>query len=112
MAKHHIYDASGDIVSTVTYDAAEKKTTFAQWQDLTPYLEQNKKLQTLNDGYSPSKELRRVASIPNVLMLKWLRDDGISPRDYFRKPKAYKAWLRRKIYNPDNRFVLTAPHKA
>jgi hypothetical protein len=110
--KKHSYDAYGGVVSVIEHDDLHKKTTFAQFQDFTPYFEDNKKQQTRDDGFSPSRDFRRVASIPNVLLLKWLREAGISPRDYFLKPKAYSHWLRRKIYDPDNRFVLTAPHKA
>lgn len=112
MAKKRIFDQWGDIVSVVEHDDLERTTTFAQYQDPTPYLEENKRLQNLNDGYSPSRDLRRVASIPNVLLLKMLREDGISPIAFFRKPKEYKTWLRRKIYDPDYRYLLTAPHKA
>ena len=32
--------------------------------DLKPILEHNKKLYTQNDGYSPDKGLKRIASIP------------------------------------------------
>lgn len=112
MGKKFIYDSWGDVVSVIQHDEAAKTTTFAQFQDMQPYFEENKRLQTLNDGYNKKRDLRRVASIPNVLLVKWLRDDGIDVRSYFRKPKAYSHWLRRKIYNSENSFVLTAPHKA
>lgn len=112
MGKRLIYDSWGDIVSVVQHDEAANTTTFAQYQDMQPYFEENKKLQTLNDGFNQKRDIRRVASIPNVLLVKWLREDGINVRDYFKKPKAYSVWLRRKIYDPSNRFVLTAPHKA
>jgi hypothetical protein len=107
-----IYDAYGGVVSVVEHDDLHKTTTFAQFQDFTPYFEANKRQQNRDDGYSPSREFRRVASIPNVMLLKMLREDGISPLAYFRKPKAYSKWLRRKVYDPDYRHLLTAPHKA
>lgn len=112
MPKKQIYDAYGGVVSVVEHDDLQQTTTFAQYQDFTPHFENNKRLANLDNGYtSPDKWRRRVASIPNVLMMKWLRESGIRPIDYFRKPKAYAAWLRSKIYDPDNSFVLTAPHK-
>jgi ABC-type glycerol-3-phosphate transport system substrate-binding protein len=110
MPTQRIFDQYGGVVSTVTYDDKDKTVTYAQYQDATPILENNKKLKAENP-YNPKKDFRRVASVPNVVMLDWLRKDGIRPLDFFRKPKAYEAWLRRKIYDPDNTHVLTAPHK-
>jgi len=40
-------------------------------------IEANKVLQNMNDGYSPSRELRRVASIPKVMLEVWCQEDGI-----------------------------------
>lgn len=112
MGKKLVYDAHGDIVSVVEHDEMAGKTTFAQFQDTQPYFEENKRLQNMNDGYNKSRDIRRVASIPNIFMLKMLREAGINPLDYFRKPRAYKTWLRRKLYSSDYSFLLTAPHKA
>jgi hypothetical protein len=39
-------------------------------------LEQNKQMATHNDGYSPKPRLRRVASIPYGVGLKWLNEEG------------------------------------
>ncbi len=110
--KKLIYDQWGGVVSVIEHDDLQKTTTFAQFQNLEPYFEKNKRMQTQDDGYtSADKWRRRVASIPNVLLMKWLREAGIPVVEFMRKPKAYKSWLRSKIYDPDNSFVLTAPHK-
>ena len=77
-----------------------------------PILNNNKALQTENDGYSPSRELRRVANVPVVMLENWCREAGISVRHFMANRRHYQKWLRRKIYDPDNRFVLTAPHKS
>ena len=110
MPTQRIFDAYGGVVSTVTYDDTDKTVTYAQYQDVNPILENNKRLQGENP-YNQAKDWRRVASIPNIVMLKWLREDGISPLQYFRNTKAYSKWLRGKIYDPANSHVLTAPHK-
>jgi hypothetical protein len=60
------------------YDDLTQTTTLTTIIDLAPCLERNK--QDKNDGsngYSPSRELQRVASIPNVLIEKWLNEEGI-----------------------------------
>lgn len=43
-------------------------------QDVEPILNANKERANFHDGYSPSRELRKVASIPNIIVHKWLRD--------------------------------------
>ena len=68
-------------------------------QDAEPIVEDNKRLSSEGDGYSPSRNLRRVASIPLVLWLD-LRKRGIT-----RDPRRFRAWLS----DPDNRHFRTAP---
>ena len=41
-----------------------------------PVIEHNKAMRTHNDGYSPSREMRRVASIPYIIGLKWHAEEG------------------------------------
>jgi hypothetical protein len=111
MPRKLIYDQWGGVASVIEHDDLQKTTTFAQYQDFTPIFENNKKLQTAGDGYTDqSKWRRRVASVPNVLLMKWLREAGIPVIAFMRNPRAYQAWLRKRIYDPDNQFVLTAPH--
>src|SRR3990167_9755618 len=104
-----LFDAHGGTVS-VFHDLNDGRVAFQQIQDVEPVIEDNKKLQTLNDGYSPSKDLRRVASVPKVVLLRWLREAGIPVRDFQKNHKRYAKWLRRKIYDRDNEMFLTAPH--
>ncbi len=49
-------------------------------QDVEPILDQNKERANFHDGYSPSRELRQVASIPNIIVHKWLRE-GVNVYD-------------------------------
>ena len=93
-------------------DDSEGTFTIRTVQDVNPILENNKKLQSLNDGYSPSRELKRHASIPITLVRKWCKDDGIPFRRYLRRPQEYEKWLERKLQDPDNRFLLTSPSKS
>jgi hypothetical protein len=73
-------------------------------QDVEPILENNKALQGLNDGYTPSKEFRRAASIPNVIIEKWRIEEGI---DFF-NPDHWPA-IKRKLNDPDYLWLRTAP---
>ena len=75
--------------------------------DATPILEHNKTLATANDGYSPSRELRRVASIPLIVMLKWLNEEG-----WWALDPANEAKLKAKLNSNEYLFLRTAPGRV
>lgn len=72
-------------------------------QDVAPLLDQNKAMANHNDGYSQSRELRRVASIPAVVRLKWINEDGFDCMDPANQDK-----LARKLNDPDYAYLRTA----
>lgn len=67
----HIYDPLTD-TTTITYE-----------QDATPLLDANKA--AYNDGtngwMSKSREMKKVASIPAIILMKWLTEEGIDYRN-------------------------------
>lgn len=72
-------------------------------QDAEPIIEANKaELNSGEDGYSKSRNLRRVASIPLVLYLDLKKRGILGDRVKFRR------WLN----DPDNRLFRTAPGKV
>jgi len=72
-------------------------------QDVEGVLDDNKRLYSDGDGYSESRELRRVASIPMVIVEQWMAE-GV---DIFDPNSA--AEIRRRLNSSDNRFLRTAP---
>lgn len=72
--------------------------------DVAPILELNKAMATENDGYAPSRELRRVASIPLVLIAKWLSEEGWDAFDPANEDK-----LAAKLNSADYAHLRTAP---
>lgn len=72
--------------------------------DVEANLEQNKALANAGDGYSPSRELRRAASIPNIIIEKWLTEEGI---DVF-NPDHWPA-VKRKLNSNEYAYLRTAP---
>lgn len=82
-------DGSGDVVSV---------------QDVGAILDMNKAMANHNDGWSPSKELRRAAFIPNIIRDKWLNEEGW---DAYR-PDLYGDKLRQKLNDPDWAYLRTA----
>lgn len=77
-------------------------------QDVGAMLEENKAKATHNDGWSPSRELRRVGSIPFALIYQWLAEDGVNVLDAGHDPHA-AAYLMRKLNDPDYAHLRTAP---
>lgn len=74
-------------------------------QDVEPLLEDNKRLALDGDGYSPSRDLRRAASIPMAIVEQW-RAEGV---DIFNPD--HKAEVRRRLNSSDWSMLRTAPGK-
>ncbi|MBP2311887.1 hypothetical protein [Azospirillum soli] len=91
-------------VATRVHHDPDGLLIFERSQDCTPILDRNKALQNDGDGYSPSRELRRVASIPNVLIEKWLNEEGINLFD----PDHWPA-IQRKLNSSEYLYLRTAP---
>lgn len=103
-----ILDQYGDTISYVHYDESEDKTYIGRVQDCEPIVENNKRLQTMNDGYSPSRELRRVASIPLTVFENWLKADGLTWPAYCSMDKRSQAQYRAKrLMSSDWRHLRT-----
>ena len=77
-----------------------------------PILDHNKKLYTQNDGYSPDKGLKRVASIPTIVLEIWAKEYNQDQNNgnWFAIPKeAQHKILREKLNSSDYRYFRTAP---
>lgn len=73
-------------------------------QDVTPILEMNKAMATHNDGYTPSRNMRRAACIPNALITKWLVEEGWNALD----PTCWKK-LKAKLNSSEYLYLRSAP---
>lgn len=71
-------------------------------QDVEPILERNKLLQTM-----PQKSDwgRHIASIPNVILERWIHEEGVN---YLALPgDEFARLVRRKLNDPDWRHLRT-----
>jgi hypothetical protein len=84
-------------------DHGDGRFTIHSSQDVEPVLELNKAMATHNDGYSPSREWRRAAHIPAILLLKWRQEIGSDPLH-----PQNRAWLLRRLNDSDWRTLRTA----
>ena len=83
-----------------------KTTEMLATADVTDHLEQNKAMMNHNDGYSPSRELRRVASIPAIIILKWKEELGV---DFYSSDPEQKRKVRQLLNSSEYLFLRTAP---
>tara|TARA_B100000989_G_C19466008_1_gene438322 strand:+ start:589 stop:924 length:336 start_codon:yes stop_codon:yes gene_type:complete len=77
-----------------------------------PILDHNKKLYNLNDGYSPSRELKRVASIPTLVLEIWAKEyNGDQNKgNWFELPKDVQTKiLKKKLNSNEYQYFKTAP---
>lgn len=72
-----------------------------------PFLERNKAMATHNDGFSPSRELRREGSVPLALIQKWKEDEGVNVL----KPEGHE-FLKKKLNDYDWSYLRTSPGKT
>lgn len=78
--------------------------TVIRLSDVEENLEQNKRLYSHNDGYTPSRELRRAASIPMSIVEKWRNELGV---DVFNPD--HKPAVRRLLNSSEYLYLRTAP---
>jgi hypothetical protein len=93
----------GDVPHAMYRDEADDSLIVRAVQDVEPLLERNKKLYNDGDGYSPSREFRRAASLPPVLVQKWYQE-GINIFDDNHWPL-----ITHLLDAHENRHFRTAP---
>lgn len=83
-------------------DGATGDITFERLQDVEPIIEHNKRLQ----GESQHSDWgRHIASIPNVILEKWINEDGVN---YLALPgDEFGLMIKRKLRDPDYAWLRT-----
>lgn len=84
-------------------DNADGSVTITRVQETESVLENNKRQATFNDGYTQTREMRRVASIPLILIQKWKEEEGW---DAFNPDHAHK--LAEKLNSSEYMWLRTA----
>lgn len=101
------YDPASGITDQYFYDDATNRLTIRRLQDVEAVLDDNKSNFNQHDGikYNDSKGLHQVATIPNILIEKWLREEG------FNWYTATDSEKRKKLNDPDYRYLKVRPGK-
>jgi len=105
VSKTHLFRSSAGVDHWMIHDG--KETRFAATQDVAPILERNKQMATHNDGYSQSRDLRRVASIPYVVGIKWMNEEGWWFMDADKDPDVARK-LAAKLNSSEYAYLRTA----
>lgn len=80
--------------------------TISRTQDVLPILENNKRLQT--EPQSRKSSLRHVASIPNVILEKWLTEEARRGNTTIRwGSKELDELVAKKLRDPDWKYLRT-----
>lgn len=85
-------------------DNPDGSVSIDSFQDVDAVLDRNKAMANENDGYTPSRDLRRVASIPLLLVQKWRDEEGWDAFD-----PACADRLARKLNSSEFLYLRTAP---
>jgi len=105
VSKTHLFRSSAGVDHWMIEDG--NVTRFAATQDVAPILERNKQMATHNDGYSQSRDLRRVASIPYVVGIKWMNEEGWWFMDADKDPDVARK-LAAKLNSSEYAYLRTA----
>ena len=96
---------------TFSLDEMEKKIVVNEEVNIDPHLKHNKILLNQNDGYSKSRDLKRVASIPTLALSVWAKEyngDG----NWFALPKEVQSKiLKTKLNSNEFKYFRTAEGK-
>ena len=106
-------DITIDGLQKTTYlkDEMDGKIVTKEEVNINPHIEHNKRLYNLNDGYSKSRDMKRVASIPTLALSVWAKEyngDG----NWFALPKEVQSKiLKTKLNSNEFKYFRTAEGK-
>ena len=94
--------------TTFIGDYSEKKITIAEKLNIDSHLKHNKELYNTNDGYSPSRELKRVASIPILALQIWAKEYNGNNNWWALPVETQTKILKKKLNSNEFQYFKTA----
>ena len=89
----------------LTFDRGERLIVAETMQDVEPILERNKMLRSMPQE---SDWGRHVATIPNVILVKWLNEEHARGRTDLRLfTREFDEVVKRKLADPDWAYLRT-----
>lgn len=93
-------------LDTKFHDLGDGHYALEHTADCAALIEHNQALANNADGYSPSRELRHVATIPAIIQLRWRELYGVEVWNRNHWPA-----VKRLLNDPDWRWLRTAHGK-
>ena len=90
------------------YHFDDNQVVINRVQDIEPILSNNKNMYTHNDGYSPSRELKRIARIPMVVLELWAKEIRGDSNWWAIPEGERKTILREKLNSSEFRYFRTS----
>jgi len=89
-----------DVAARIHLDPDGDRLTLEHVQDVAPILERNAQLrrEPQNSDWG-----RHIASIPNVILLRWMTEDGVNLIGM--PSEEWGRYIKRKLDDPDWRFL-------
>jgi hypothetical protein len=88
-----------DVLTRAHLDPNGEDLTVQHWQDVGPILERNK---ALRSEPQRSDWGRHIASIPNVIITRWMNETGVMPFT-----KEFDEIIARKLRDPEWAYLRT-----
>jgi hypothetical protein len=96
---------------TFSLDEMEKKIVVNEEVNIDSHLKHNKILLNQDDGYSKSRDLKRVASIPTLALSVWAKEYN-GDNNWFALPKEVQnKILKTKLNSNEFKYFRTAEGK-
>ena len=108
MARPLPFDNEGGVLTNFHFDWDERKFTLNSIQNVEPILKVNHELATEGSGVSESKNFKRVASLPMVVVLELAKQGILKPDGAVIDHARFKAFLN----SEENQALRTSPGKV
>jgi len=93
---------------TFLLNEQDKQIVLKEEVNIDSHIKHNKALYNLNDGYSKSRELKRVASIPTLALQVWANEYN-GTKNWFALPKEIqKQIMKKKLNSNEFQYFKTA----
>ena len=108
MTKVRAAEWNADATKTRYIQESDGKLTIHNQQNLNPLMERNKKLYTQNDGYTASRDMRRIASVPPIILQIWTKEYNGNNNWWALPKEIQKKIMRTKLNSSEFRYFRTA----
>lgn len=90
-------------IETIFHDRPDTDGfTLETRQDISSIIEANKKAQNEGDGYTPSRDMKHVATVPFIVLQIWAQEAGVEMSD-----PAFSEIIKRKLNDSDLKYFRT-----